>query len=149
MDAPLRQRIVSLANRFADEIIAAITSSLADHFGRRAAPLPPILRPGARRTSGELEQVSGRILELVGRHHDGLRAEKLRAELGVSRAALARPLARLLGDGRLRKTGEKRRTTYFVARNGHPAAAAAEPAAKAGRPRPKRRKAGEKKPAAE
>ena len=140
MQSPLRQRIVSLANRFVDEILAEITSSIADHFGRRAIPLPPIAtRGGGRRTADELEEMQGRILELVGKNESGLRAEKLRAELGVSRAALARPLARLLSDGRLRKTGEKRRTTYYPGKNGH-AAGAAETASRGAKPKSKRKK---------
>ncbi len=55
------------------------------------------------------------ISALLARHPEGLRAEQIRAELGVQAKELPRPLADGLTEGRLSKTGQKRATTYFAA----------------------------------
>ena len=55
-----------------------------------------------------------RIVSVVGKAASGLRAEQIRAALGVEAKELPRPLADAVSAGRLTKTGQKRATTYFA-----------------------------------
>lgn len=54
------------------------------------------------------------IVALLGKNPEGLRAEQIRDALGVQAKELPRPLADALTEGRIKKTGQKRATTYFV-----------------------------------
>ena len=68
----------------------------------------------ARRSAGQLDRVVDRIVELVARHPRGLRAEQIRAQLGLSAREMPRPITMALAAGRISKTGEKRATTYHA-----------------------------------
>jgi hypothetical protein len=63
------------------------------------------------------------IVSLLERRPDGLRAEQIRAELGLEAKELPRPIAEALASKRINKQGQKRATTYF-ARGTAPRAAA-------------------------
>ena len=54
------------------------------------------------------------IVSLLARSPDGLRAEQIRESLGVQAKELPRPLSDGLAAGKLRKSGQKRATTYFA-----------------------------------
>jgi hypothetical protein len=58
------------------------------------------------------------IATLLASHPEGLRAEQIRAALGVEAKELPRPLADALAAGRVTKTGQKRATTYFAPTSG-------------------------------
>jgi hypothetical protein len=84
---------------------APVTKNGANPKGRRGG------RPRGSSNAGALE---ARILDVLKGVDAGLRAEVLRSTLGVSREALARPLADALSKGSIRKQGAKRGTTYFL-----------------------------------
>ena len=117
MALSLRERINSLAARFADEVIAAVSESVDERlaadgggslsFGRKTGRV-------VRRTADALAEVGERILAALTHEPKGIRSEDLRAAVGLSRAEMFRPIGMLLAAGRIRKTGQKRRTTYFV-----------------------------------
>jgi hypothetical protein len=130
MESPIRQKIVTLATRFADEILDTVSLMLAERLQVEGAGGPRRGLSRAGRTPEELGRAVDRITELLARHPDGLRSEKLRSELGFSRAELLRPLAQAIASGRVKKTGERRRTVYALADKARSAAAPARPAAR-------------------
>jgi hypothetical protein len=137
MPTSLQSTLNDLAESFAASILEAIRSvSLHDLIqsngqtkpnGRspRAASAPaavPVERPSAR-TSGRLRRRSpediaaalGRIVSLVKKHRDGLRAEQIRSELGLEAKEMPRILKEGLDQRALKSKGQKRATTYFAA----------------------------------
>ena len=58
------------------------------------------------------------IVSLLQTRPEGLRAEQIREALAVQAKELPRPLADGLAAGRIKKAGQKRATTYFVAEAG-------------------------------
>lgn len=119
----LRNTIAVLAAKFADDIVHVISASLSAHLrpstgaspGRRVARAGRNVRGGrVRRSAAQLAELADRIVTELGRRPDGARAEELRVTLKLPRSAIARPMAQLLAERRVRKTGQKRRTTYFV-----------------------------------
>jgi hypothetical protein len=57
--------------------------------------------------------VSQTIVALIAKHPKGLRGEQIRKQLGIAKNHWMKPLAMALGSKKVRKTGEKRSTTYF------------------------------------
>src|SRR5580704_4545149 len=105
----LRSSIQSLAQSFAAGVLKAIRASslediLAETSGARRGPgRPPGKRgpgrpPGssskrlARRSAKDIASVTESIVALVKRHPKGLRAEQIRAELGIAKREWMRPL---------------------------------------------------------
>ncbi len=138
----LRSKIRSSAVKFTDEVIAifgdAFASVAADFAGtsrpRAAAPRVAPTRgriaarkvaaaPKARRASGkrarrsstQLEKAGAAVIKLLGANRKGLRVEHINKALGTNTRELMRPIQKLLGEGKIRKSGERRATTYFVA----------------------------------
>ena len=126
----LRRSIQALAYAFAAGVLDAIrSSSLEDILGettaaKRGRGRPPGARgpgrpPGssskrlARRSAKDIASVTESIVALVKKYPKGLRAEQIRAELGIEKRAWARPLEEALGSRKLTKKGAKRATTYF------------------------------------
>jgi hypothetical protein len=144
MESPLREKIVTLATRFADEIIQAVSALLAERLRLEpSARLGPGLSGrGGGRSSEEIGQAVEQIVTVLQKNPQGLRSEKLRAELGFSRGQMLRPLAHALQSGRVKKSGQRRRTVYALAdKRAVSAASSAAPArkkaaAKRARPRP-------------
>jgi len=128
----LRNSIQGLAETFAAGVLQAIRSaSLADILAespatKRGPGRPPSTRaPGrpaaaststrlARRSATDIAAVTDSIVALVKKHAKGLRAEQIRAELGIAKKEWARPLEAALASKKLTKKGEKRATTYFA-----------------------------------
>ncbi len=135
----LRSSIHSLAQQFAAGVLKAIRSSSLEDIldetsgGRRGPGRPPGKRgpgrppgkrgpgrpPGstskrlARRSAKDIAAVTSSIVALVSKHPKGLRAEQIRAELGIAKKEWMRPLGMALDAKKLTKKGEKRSTTYF------------------------------------
>lgn len=150
MQSSLRQKLNELATDFADGVFDAIrTSPLEELFagtaGRKAgAPMAQVARETAapastvtaragrsksngrlaRRSSEDISNMLSRIVTLLRVSPNGLRAEQIRARLGVTAKELPRPLAEGLTASSVRKTGQKRATTYFAAGAGRAAQAA-------------------------
>jgi hypothetical protein len=127
----LRDSIHHLAQNFAAGVLEAIRgASLQDFLGestpstRRSGPSPSKAvsrRPAgraskrlARRSAKDIAGVAEGIVALVKKHHSGLRAEQIRAELGIAKKEWMRPLEHALASRKLTKKGEKRATTYFA-----------------------------------
>lgn len=70
----------------------------------------------ARRSPEDLAKVVDQIVAVLEKHPDGLRAEEIRAAIGVSAKELPRPLGDALDGKRITKKGQKRATTYFARR---------------------------------
>jgi hypothetical protein len=142
MASTLRSSLESLVSRFVDDILSTVRSGLEEAvFGEGRTDVSPRLsRRGtrARRRNVDLSGEMERIVAAVRSHDDGIRAEELRKELGQDKVIFVRAVQRLLADRQLRKTGQKRRTTYFVAakRGGRPAAKAPAKASTPRRSRP-------------
>jgi hypothetical protein len=68
----------------------------------------------ARRNAGDIAEVIDRIVGLLKSSPKGLRAEEIRAKLGLQSKELPRPLKEAVEGGRLSKAGQKRATTYFL-----------------------------------
>jgi hypothetical protein len=124
----LRSRLADLASSFADSVIDAIRgaslhellgeagphvrgradgSTRAISHGKSAGRLP-------RRSADEISAALDRIVVLVSKNKDGLRAEQIRSELGMQAKELPRVLKEGLNTKKLRSKGQKRATTYFA-----------------------------------
>jgi len=99
-----------------------------------------------RRSAGDIAQVVARIVALLGQHSKGLRAEQIRAKLGLESKELPRPITQALEERKISKAGEKRATTYFA--GSAKATAKAAPAKAATKSASKKKAAPAKKPAA-
>ncbi|HXN33376.1 MAG TPA: hypothetical protein VN894_16010 [Polyangiaceae bacterium] len=156
MPTSLRQRLHGLASAFASDVLDAIRGASvrdllgASPAGARPAPArgePVRRRVGRlpRRSAGDIAQVVDHIVGLLRQSPNGLRAEQIRAKLGLQAKELPRPLNDAIESGRLAKSGQKRATTYFVkGAASKPAAgrqARGAPAARRGRTNAKRAKA--------
>jgi len=67
-----------------------------------------------RRSTADIESMVDSIVTLLTRAPEGLRAEQIRESLGVQAKELPRPLSDGLAAGKLRKSGQKRATTYYA-----------------------------------
>jgi hypothetical protein len=157
MEPGIRDKIAALAARFAEDVVGVISESIAGHLRNAGAARSRVELRGVteraaaggtriRRSASQLDAISDRIVAQLGKKPDGVRAEDLRASLGLPRSAIARPIAQLLSAKRIRKTGEKRRTTYFLAGSGGGASAGGGKAGKRGR-KPKAEAQGSSQPA--
>jgi transcriptional regulator with XRE-family HTH domain len=71
-------------------------------------------RTGGRRSRDQIDRLVDRVVALAAKHPDGIRSELLREAVGVSHAEFMLPVAIALASKRLRKKGQKRKTTYFA-----------------------------------
>jgi hypothetical protein len=134
MDAAIQEAVSDLAKRFAEEVLAVVAQGLAETLDKGVAELPQRVprTPRPRRSEADLGSATERILATLEKSSGELRSEELRAKSGMTRAAMGRPLKMLLASGRVRKSGEKRRTVYRLAcaaKTPAPATAATSPAA--------------------
>jgi hypothetical protein len=111
----LRERIAELASRFASDILDAVSAALDEGLeagapGRGATPRTD----GRGRTRAEIVATGDRILAVLQGAPQGIRAEELRAQMGLSRQEILRPMALLLAGGKVKKTGAKRATVYYA-----------------------------------
>jgi hypothetical protein len=152
MNPSIREAIAKLATEFADAVLATVSSALADALAAGAegpvAGQPQQRRP--RLSGSDLRAAEERVLTVLRRKPAGVRAEALRAELGISRAELGRPLKSLLGSGQVGKTGDRRSTVYRIGSSAAATPAEKPPAAKksAGKATRAKKRASAKKAAA-
>ena len=127
----LHQTINSLASEFAHALLRALRNASLDEIiaethaghsagGRRtraAAPAAGRGRRGGRlrrRSQTDINAVVTKVVALLKTHKKGLRAEEIRAKLGLDRREIPRPLAEALKKKLVSKKGKKRATTYFA-----------------------------------
>ncbi len=77
----------------------------------RAARVP---RGRHRRTMSEIDSTAIAITKYVAAH-PGSTAETIKKALGIARNGWNVPVAKLLADGKVRRSGTKRTTKYFAA----------------------------------
>jgi hypothetical protein len=88
---------------------APAAEALATNLGRVGRPRGG---RGAKRSSADLEALSGRFASFVSAN-PGLRIEQINKQLGTTTKDLALPIRKLISEGRLKAKGQKRSTTYF------------------------------------
>ncbi len=134
----LKKTIEDLAADFALSVIDALRAASIDELtgvGRggvragRSAGRPAVSEGGrrvgrlGRRSANDIGRMVESIVSLLQSRPGGLRAEQIREALGVQAKELPRPLADGLAAGRIKKSGQKRATTYFVGDGGAAAGA--------------------------
>ena len=66
-----------------------------------------------RRSAADIGETVEAIVKLLKTNTKGLRAEQIRAKLGLARKEIPRPIAMALEAKKITKKGQKRATTYF------------------------------------
>jgi hypothetical protein len=135
----LRSQINDLAAGFVDQVMSAIkATSLHELVGasdvggsvgpRRAARMAttaiapvtslktPARKPGRlpRRSDVEIQASLAKIVALLQKHKQGLRAEEIRSNLAMQAKEMPRILKAGLSARKLSSKGQKRATTYFA-----------------------------------
>jgi hypothetical protein len=131
----LRTALADLTAKFTDGLLEAIRSASLDELvgadgarrttrGGTTAGNPSKARatkaraakPGRlpRRSAEDIAAVLDQVVALVKKNKDGVRAEQIRAELGVEAKELPRVLKEGLASRKLKSKGQKRATTYFA-----------------------------------
>jgi hypothetical protein len=133
----LRRTIEELASDFASSIIGALRAASIDEISNVAGLAARRGRGGrghvdgvalgatrdrgkrlGRRSVADIGRMVESIVGLLEKNPDGMRAEQIREALGCQAKELPRPLSDGLAAGRLKKTGQKRATTYFAGAGG-------------------------------
>jgi DNA-binding transcriptional ArsR family regulator len=140
----LRRELRRLARALADQVVELLdTHGLWDEQTSDREQEPLSARR-IRRSADALADVGKRLLGELGRHAEPVAISTLAAALGVSTRAIAHPLTRLVEQGLVARTGERRGTRYQLRRiargSVRPQSAAKRPAAK--RPAAKRTRTG-------
>jgi hypothetical protein len=127
----LKTRLDSLASTFATEVVRAIQSASLEELlgevggvrrggrsngsgpsprgkGRKGGRLP-------RRSADDIAKTLERVVSLVKRHKQGMRAEQIRTVLRMQAKEMPRVLKEGLSKKMLKSKGQKRATTYFAA----------------------------------
>ena len=89
---------------------APVVEALAANLGRVGRPRGG---RGAKRSSADLEALSGRFAQFVAAN-PGLRIEQINKQLGTTTKDLALPIRKLIASGIISSKGQKRSTTYFA-----------------------------------
>jgi hypothetical protein len=128
----LRSALSTLAETFADSVLEALRTSNIEELIGSAGVLPKRggttagnpkasaarkpAKPGRlpRRSTEDIAAVLGQVVALVKKNKDGLRAEEIRANLGLEAKELPRVLKEGIATRKLRTKGQKRATTYFA-----------------------------------
>ena len=126
----LRRSIEALAGELAEGVLRALRgATLADFTNGSGAgaisrapastgAASPKRRARGKRVRRSASDLKGAVDKIVATLRAagarGLRAEVLRKRVGLGRRAMMRPVALAISSKRVRKTGEKRATTYFL-----------------------------------
>ncbi len=124
----LRQTLENQAFEFATAVINAFRGASIDELMSIAGDTRLVrgstMRPNGltakktgrlgRRSAAEIAKTLESIVTVLTKHPEGLRAEEIKAALELDTREIPRPLAEGLKNGALKKTGQKRATTYFV-----------------------------------
>jgi hypothetical protein len=137
MNHDIQSKIQQAAARFTDEILAVFSEAFlgvvsdlsnvapAKRKGpagrgkplaaKRASAEAPRTGKRERRSGDDLAKTGERVTKLLSTHKKGMRIEEINRQLGTTTKLLMRPMLKLLEEGKIKKTGEKRATTYFPA----------------------------------
>lgn len=137
MPSSLRSALDDLARKFARSVVDAIRGAslqelLAESGGARrgqgrprgtttaastaARASAPARKPGRlpRRSPEDIARALDKIVLLVKTHKNGMRAEEIRAKLGMHAKEMPRVLKEGLAKKKLKSRGQKRATVYSV-----------------------------------
>jgi hypothetical protein len=67
-----------------------------------------------RRSANELVRVGDEVVKLLSTTKRSMRVEEINKQLGTNTRQLMRPIQKLISLGKIKKTGERRATLYFV-----------------------------------
>ncbi len=67
-----------------------------------------------RRSANDLDRVGGEVIKLLGSAKRAMRVEEINKQLGTSTRELMRPIQKLLSQNKIKKSGERRATSYYV-----------------------------------
>ena len=67
-----------------------------------------------RRSANELDKAGTEVIKLLTSAKRGMRIEEINKQLGTSTRELMRPIQKLLSQGKIKKSGERRATSYYV-----------------------------------
>jgi hypothetical protein len=137
----LRSQLDALAKDFAQQVVAALRGASLQELvagGDRSLPgngrkvraaagggqPDPLATPARRGKPGRLPRRSAediqagldKIVALLRKHKEGLRAEVIRSNLGLQAKEMPRILKQGLTAKKLSSKGQKRATTYFAVR---------------------------------
>jgi hypothetical protein len=134
----LKSRLDALASLFATDVVRAIQSASLQELssgiggtrrgpgrpsgqgnaaGKSIAALAKRTRRGgrlARRSAQDIAATLDKVVTLVKKHKEGLRAEQIRSELRMQANEMPRVLKEGLAKKALKSRGQKRATTYFA-----------------------------------
>lgn len=79
------------------------------------APAAPKRKKGQKRTQAELAALQAKLDGFVNANA-GKRIEEIAKALSISTSELTRPMKKLMEDGKVRSTGERRATRYYPAK---------------------------------
>lgn len=79
------------------------------------APAAPKRKKGQKRTQAELSALQAKLDGYVAANA-GKRIEEIAKALSISTSELTRPMKKLMEDGKVRSTGERRATRYYPAK---------------------------------
>jgi len=125
IDQKIRSRIEQFVTDLHALIREAAVASVADALTDARSPSPAARahRPnaarmgrrvkGAKRDPQALENLTGRLLGFIAKNA-GQRIEQIAASLGTTTKELALPAKKLIGEKKVRTTGQKRATKYFA-----------------------------------
>jgi hypothetical protein len=116
----LEAKVQALASQFAKDLlelfkeasIRELTST--PHAPKAVASAPASNGRRARRSTDDIQSTVKSIVSVLKRNGGGMRAEQIKAAIGVETKDLPRPIAVALSEGLIRKKGEKRATTYYA-----------------------------------
>jgi hypothetical protein len=133
----LRSSLNELVASFTESVLAVIRNASLEELlaesgrapqGRRAragnggvpvrAKVAPPSRAGGRlrrRSADQIASVLDSVVALLKKNKTGLRAEQIRADLGLQSKEMPRVLKEGLSTQKLKSKGQKRATTYFAA----------------------------------
>jgi hypothetical protein len=117
MPGTLQTKISQLTEEFAARILSAVQGASLNELSGIAAFPPPrarVGRPRGRRRAGGTEATVTALLDALRGKRAGLRAEALRAHLGLNKGPFLRGVRAALASKAIKKRGVKRATTYYA-----------------------------------
>jgi len=128
----LKQQIASLTEQFVagvadlarkaamDQLAGSLGAALSapgagrSRRGGRGAAVSPVARRalGAKRSAEEMDQIKNQIRDFVVSHPESS-MEDMKKALGYKTSELALPMKKLIAEGAVKSTGQKRATKYF------------------------------------
>ena len=117
----LRRELRRLTREFADQLCETLEEhGVFEALAQRRQPEPPAgseaTEPRVRRSDEDLEAVCRRVLKTLRAERASMAISAIAAQLGTTPREISHPLALLVAQGKITKTGERRGTRYAIRR---------------------------------